>query len=59
MKFVLKTHIIKGESVVKDSEGTITEIHVSYDEDSRSGSGVKLSTKSSWYFALGFHKTCH
>jgi glutaminyl-tRNA synthetase len=49
-------YIIKGESVVKDSEGTITEIHVSYDEDSRSGSGVKLSTKSSWNSCIGFIK---
>jgi glutaminyl-tRNA synthetase len=35
-------YIIKGESVVKDSEGILPKIHVSYDEDSRSGSGVKL-----------------
>ncbi|WP_339919276.1 glutamine--tRNA ligase/YqeY domain fusion protein [uncultured Flavobacterium sp.] len=38
-------YIIKGESVVKDSEGTITEIHVSYDEDSRSGSGSEASQR--------------
>jgi glutaminyl-tRNA synthetase len=37
-------YIIKGESVV-DSEGTITEIHVSYDEDSRSGSGSEASQR--------------
>jgi glutaminyl-tRNA synthetase len=38
-------YIIKGESVVKDSHGTITEIHVSYDEDSRSGSGSEASQR--------------
>jgi glutaminyl-tRNA synthetase len=38
-------YIIKGESVVKDSQGTITEIHVSYDEDSRSGSGSEASQR--------------
>ena len=38
-------YIIKGESVVKDSEGNITEIHVTYDEDSRSGSGSEASQR--------------
>jgi glutaminyl-tRNA synthetase len=38
-------YIIKGESVVKDAEGTITEIHVTYDEDSRSGSGSEASKR--------------
>jgi glutaminyl-tRNA synthetase len=38
-------YIIKGESVVKDSVGNITEIHVSYDEDSRSGSGSEASQR--------------
>ncbi|MGO4820038.1 MULTISPECIES: glutamine--tRNA ligase/YqeY domain fusion protein [unclassified Flavobacterium] len=38
-------YIIKGESVVKDAEGNITEIHVSYDEDSRSGSGSEASQR--------------
>jgi glutaminyl-tRNA synthetase len=38
-------YIIKGESVVKDSKGTITEIHVTYDEDSRSGSGSEASQR--------------
>ena len=38
-------YIIKGESVVKDAEGTITEIHVTYDEDSRSGSGSEASQR--------------
>ncbi|MBF2707265.1 glutamine--tRNA ligase/YqeY domain fusion protein [Flavobacterium soyangense] len=38
-------YIIKGESVVKDSEGNITEIHVTYYEDSRSGSGSEASQK--------------
>jgi glutaminyl-tRNA synthetase len=39
------TYIIKGESVVKDANGNITEIHVSYDEDSRSGSGSEASQR--------------
>jgi glutaminyl-tRNA synthetase len=38
-------YIIKGESVVKDTAGNITEIHVSYDEDSRSGSGSEASQR--------------
>jgi len=38
-------YIIKGESVVKDADGTITEIHVTYDEDSRSGSGSEASQR--------------
>jgi len=38
-------YIIKGESVVKDDEGNITEIHVTYDEESRSGSGSEASQR--------------
>jgi glutaminyl-tRNA synthetase len=38
-------YIIKGESVVKDVLGNITEIHVSYDEDSKSGSGSEASQR--------------
>jgi glutaminyl-tRNA synthetase len=38
-------YIIKGESVVKDSEGNITEIHCTYDEESRSGSGTEASQR--------------
>lgn len=38
-------YIIKGESVVKDADGNITEIHVTYDEDSRSGSGTEASKR--------------
>jgi glutaminyl-tRNA synthetase len=38
-------YIIKGESVVKDTAGNITEIYVSYDEDSRSGSGSEASQR--------------
>ncbi|GGF26548.1 glutamine--tRNA ligase/YqeY domain fusion protein [Flavobacterium limi] len=38
-------YIIKGESVVKDSEGNITEIHVTYDTDSLSGSGTEASQR--------------
>ncbi|MFV8269026.1 glutamine--tRNA ligase/YqeY domain fusion protein [Flavobacterium sp. GT2N3] len=38
-------YIIKGESVVKDAAGAIIEIHVTYDEDSRSGSGSEASQR--------------
>ena len=38
-------YIIKGESVVKDSQGNITEIHASFDEDSKSGSGSEASQR--------------
>jgi glutaminyl-tRNA synthetase len=38
-------YIIKGESVVKDETGKITEIHVSYDVDSKSGSGTEASQR--------------
>jgi glutaminyl-tRNA synthetase len=38
-------YIIKGESVVKDANGHITEIHCTHDADSRSGSGTEASTR--------------
>ncbi len=38
-------YIIKGESVVKDAEGNITEIHCTYDSDSKSGSGSEASLR--------------
>ena len=38
-------YIIKGESVLKDAAGNITEIHCTYDEDSRSGSGSEASQR--------------
>ncbi len=38
-------YIIKGESVIKDENGNITEIHVTYDADSRSGSGSEASQR--------------
>ena len=38
-------YIIKGQSVVKDSNGVITEIHCTYDEDSKSGSGSEASAR--------------
>jgi glutaminyl-tRNA synthetase (EC 6.1.1.18) len=38
-------YIIKGESVVKDSEGNILEIHCTYDPESKSGSGTEASTR--------------
>jgi len=37
--------IIKAESCVKDEAGNITEIHCTYDEDSRSGSGTEASKR--------------
>lgn len=38
-------YIIKGESIVKDSDGNIIEIHATYDSDSRSGSGSEASKR--------------
>ena len=38
-------YIIKGQSVVKDDNGVITEIHCTYDEDSKSGSGSEASAR--------------
>ena len=38
-------YIIKGENVIKDADGTITEIHASYDVDSKSGSGTEASQR--------------
>lgn len=38
-------YIIKGESVVKDENGNIIEIHVTYDPDSKSGSGTEASKR--------------
>jgi len=38
-------YIIKGESILKDSEGNITEIHCTYDPDSKSGSGSEASMR--------------
>jgi len=38
-------YIIKGESVVKDDAGNITEIHCTYDPESRSGSGTEASQR--------------
>lgn len=38
-------YIIKAESVVKDANGNITEIHCTYDEDSKSGSGTEASLR--------------
>lgn len=38
-------YFIKGESVVKDTEGNITEIHATYDADTKSGSGSEASQR--------------
>ena len=38
-------YIIKCEKVIKDSAGNITELHCSYDADSKSGSGSEASQR--------------
>ncbi len=38
-------YIIKGELVIKDENGNITEIHATYDVDSKSGSGTEASQR--------------
>src|SRR5690554_6884992 len=38
-------YIIKGENVVKDADGNITEIHCTYDPESKSGSGTEASLR--------------
>ena len=38
-------YIIKGENVIKDADGNITEIHATYDVDSKSGSGTEASQR--------------
>ena len=39
-------YIIKGEQVIKDEEGNIKEVHCTYDEESRSGSGTEASRRN-------------
>ncbi|BAO54832.1 glutamine--tRNA ligase/YqeY domain fusion protein [Nonlabens marinus] len=38
-------YIIKGEACIKDADGNITEIHATYDPDSKSGSGTEASMR--------------
>jgi glutaminyl-tRNA synthetase len=38
-------YIIKAEGCIKDADGNITEIHATYDPDSRSGSGTEASMR--------------
>ncbi|MGO3706462.1 MAG: glutamine--tRNA ligase/YqeY domain fusion protein [Mesonia hippocampi] len=38
-------YIIKAESVVKDAEGKILEVHCTYDKDTKSGSGTEASQR--------------
>jgi glutaminyl-tRNA synthetase len=38
-------YIIKAESCIKNDEGEVVEIHCTYDEDSRSGSGTEASMR--------------
>jgi len=38
-------YIIKAEKVVKDEDGTILEVHCTYDPDTRSGSGTEASQR--------------
>jgi glutaminyl-tRNA synthetase len=39
------SYIIKGEDFIKDTTGTITEIHATYDTESLSGSGTEASQR--------------
>ena len=39
------TYIIKANDVVKDTDGNIIEVHCTYDEDSKSGSGTEASKR--------------
>ncbi|WP_062055098.1 glutamine--tRNA ligase/YqeY domain fusion protein [Aquimarina longa] len=39
-------YIIKGEAVIKDAKGDITEIHCTYDPKSKSGSGTEESKRN-------------
>ncbi len=39
-------YIIKGGEAIKDASGTITEIHCTYDPESRSGSGTEASKRN-------------
>ncbi len=39
------TYIIKANDVVKDADGNITEVHCTYDKDSKSGSGTEASMR--------------
>jgi glutaminyl-tRNA synthetase len=38
-------YIIQGQSVIKDVDGNITEIHATYDPESKSGSGTEASQR--------------
>ncbi len=38
-------YIIKNEKVIKDSNGNVSEIHATYDEESKSGSGSEASKR--------------
>lgn len=38
-------YIIKGDSVIKNEDGSISEIHCTYDPDSKSGSGSEASKR--------------
>lgn len=38
-------YIIKGEGCLKDAAGNITEVHATYDPDSKSGSGTEASMR--------------
>lgn len=38
-------YIIKAESCVKDADGNVIEVHCTYDEDSKSGSGTEASLR--------------
>jgi glutaminyl-tRNA synthetase len=38
-------YIIKAEKAIKDEDGNILEVHCTYDEDSKSGSGTEAATR--------------
>lgn len=48
-------YIIKCESVIKDSNGNITELHCSYDPETKSGSGSTRSVKGTIHWVSVKH----
>ena len=49
-------YIVKCEDYKKDENGNITEIHCTYDPETKSGSGEQRKVKGT--LALGFCQTC-
>lgn len=48
-------YIIKCEEVIKDKDGNITELHCTYDPDSRSGSGHQRKVKGTLHWVEASH----